>query len=267
MADMADLQKIIANLGSELAKDPASMCFVQLADAYRQAGQMDDALEVALRGTWMHPGYAPGHVAVGRIYLQRQVLGKAAESFQRAIEADPANCDAYKGMARLKREQGDLDAAASIVKKALQLFPEDNMLKQMQASLPAVGNPDVISEKTVTAPSGQAASISGSRAMKPITTATIAEIYMEQGLYAQALQVYRELLVSTPDDVVLKKKIADLEKLLRGEVPDSMQPQYASAPLDDIIEPVETVTTGGSTSALETLEGWLAAIQARRNSV
>lgn len=265
MSVTMDLQKTIANLSSELAKDPGSKCFVQLADTFRQAGQLDDALEVALRGTWMHPEYAPGHVLVGRIYLQRQVLAKAAVSFQRAIEADPANSDAYKGMARLKREQGDLEAAASIVMNAMQLFPEDKTLKQMQLSLPAMKKPDASSTRPASAPGIQGAAPSAGSAMKPITTATIAEIYMEQGLYGQALEVYRELLVSTPADAGLKKKIADIEKLSRGEVPDSMQPQTASAPPAEQVVPV--VATGSSTSLLETLEGWLAAIQARRYSV
>ncbi|WP_303722649.1 tetratricopeptide repeat protein [Malonomonas rubra] len=267
MAEMTDLQRIIANLDSELAKNPGSKSFVQLADAYRQANQLDDALEVALRGTWMHPEYAPGHAAVGRIYLQRQVLGKAAVSFQRAIEADPSNIDAYKGMARLKREQGDLDAAAVIVAKAMQLFPADKALRQMAASLPSGHQPAAVSEtKPAAQSSDSAASRPAGSAMKPITTATIAEIYMEQGLYGQALTVYRELLVATPEDAGLRQKIADLEKLLRGEAPASMQSQNPPVVPDKQSASVQSPAKN-TTSVLETLEGWLTAIQARRNSV
>jgi len=265
MAEPKDLQNTIANLVRELAKDPKSTSFVQLADAYRQSGQLDDALEVALRGTWELPEFAPGYAAVGRIYMQRQVVSKAATAFQKAIEADARCLDAYKGMARLKREQGDLDAAAVIIARALTLFPDDPMLKQMQASLPVAIEAVPAAQKVQKPPAVRA----DGGVMKPITTATIAEIYMEQGLYGQALEVYRELLAATPQDAALQRKIADIQALARGEVPASIQ-QMAAVPVeqvsaDSVDESHPPVSAG--LSVLETLDGWLTAIQARRNSV
>ena len=261
MTDNAELQTRISELTRELAKDSQSKCFVALTDAYRQAGQLDDALEVALRGTWELPEYASGYAAVGRVYAQRQVYEKAATAFQRAIEADHRCLDAYRGMARLKREQGDLAVAASIVDKALDLFPNDATLKQMQASLPTV--PTVAIDETAPTPRP----VSG--AMKPITTATIAEIYIEQGLYAQALEVYRELLDSAPQDASLQRKIAQIESLMRGEdSAKTIDPDpVAQSPVvpDPVALPTALPASASpGNSVLETLNGWLSAIQARR---
>lgn len=275
MTDKKDLQVLIANLSSELAKDSKSTVFVRLADAYRQAGQLDDALEVALRGTWELPEHAPGYAAVGRIYMQRKVLSKAATAFQKAIEADPNCLDAYKGMARLRHDQGELKVAAEIVQKALALAPDDATLKQMASSLPQVSGAAGGAAGITSTVSSSAAPVTGHHgggAMKPITTATIAEIYMEQGLYGQALEVYRGLLVEAPNDPALKQKIADIELLARGEVPASMQPPEPVKTIETTSQPQQPQPLPGAASenrgsVLETLEGWLNAIQVRRNGV
>jgi hypothetical protein len=146
-----------------------------------------------------------------------------------------------------------------VVAQALRLFPDDATLKQMQVSLPAV-----LPGKA--ADSESPASRPAVGAMKPITTATIAEIYIEQGLYPQALEVYRELLTSAPLDAGLQRKIAEIEALARGESPTRQTRVAAEAPIPAATPPltpsVASVTPG--TVVLKTLNGWLSAIQARR---
>ena len=203
MTDQSKFAEKISGYQKILAQDHKSLVFVPLTECYMQSGLLDDALETALKGTWELPDYSPGFVNLARIYAKRQVPLKATAAYHKAIEIDPSCLDAYKGLARLYREQGELDAATNLLTKAVFLFPEESSLKQMLESL----------TPTASAPPPAPAAVKSVKeevGMKPITTATIAGIYIEQGLYDKALDVYRELYAETKAPEVAQK-IAEIE--------------------------------------------------------
>ena len=101
MTDQANVAEKIKEYKKALDQDPKSMVFVPLAACYLKLEMLDDALEVALKGTWELPDYTPGYIAVGRVYAHRNVTEKAIAAFQKAIDIDPSCLDAYKGMARI----------------------------------------------------------------------------------------------------------------------------------------------------------------------
>ena len=63
------------------------------------------------------------------------------------------------------------------------------------------------------APVGAAPPVVGSPADAPsaFVTETMAELYLQQGFHDEALQVYRQLLAQTPDDAMLRERVAQLE--------------------------------------------------------
>ena len=264
---MTDQTKYIAKIADykkALAQDPKSMVFVPLADCYQRCGMLDDALETALKGTWELPDYTPGFVAVGRIYALRQAPEKAIEFFRKAIDLDPSSLDAYKGLARIYREQGDIDAAVKLLTNAVFLFPGEPSLKLMLESLtPAV------STSSVTQIPPRSAQDAGS---KTITTATIAEIYIKQGFYGKALDVYRELYAKTKS-LEVAQKIAEIEMLAQAEVVKVSAPAPITTPVPPpAVAPVPVATSDNAVlssaqTVLDTFNGMLASIQLRRNRV
>jgi tetratricopeptide (TPR) repeat protein len=54
---------------------------------------------------------------------------------------------------------------------------------------------------------------------EPIITETVAELYLQQGLFDRALAVYRELAARAPDDVALADRVRELEGELAPTVP------------------------------------------------
>jgi tetratricopeptide (TPR) repeat protein len=74
-----------------LAKDPKSKVFAPLADAYRELGLLEEAEEVASKGTRLHPGYVSGFVAYGRILMERKKWPEALPALTKAAELDPQN--------------------------------------------------------------------------------------------------------------------------------------------------------------------------------
>jgi tetratricopeptide (TPR) repeat protein len=261
MNDQEKISQKISEFKKALAQDPKSMVFVPLAGCYIKSEMLDDALETALKGTWELPDYSPGFVAVARIYALRQSPAKAIDFFKKAIEIDPSCLDAYKGLARIYRAQGDIDSASKLLTNAIFLFPHESSLNQMLVSLAPVS---ATPSKAVHPPEDLS---------KPIATATLAEIYIKQGLYDKALEVYREIYVKTQSPVVAQK-IAEIEMLTPSAVasaaPAPPVPEIAATPVAESPPVVATSKDSGSSSrqrVLDTLDRMLASIQLRRNRV
>ena len=266
MTDQATLLTKIEEYKATLGQDPKSTVFVQLCDAYLQLGQVDDALETALKGTWELPQLADGYAAVGRVYYARKVVGKAEAAFYKALSVDQMCVPAYKGLARILKDQGDIQKASDILTKAIMLDPTDISLQRMIESLSSLPGAAQEVNQVVSAPITHQEPVMDQTtdSMKPITTATIADIYIEQGLYDKALDVYTELLSEKPQDVTVQQKISELQALMSNSAapaapvePQAVVPDMSAAPLE----------TGSSNVVIDRLNDWLAAIQARRNRV
>lgn len=88
----------------------------------------------------------------------------------------------------------------------------------------------------------------------PLTTGTLAELYVSQGFTSKAIEIYRDILQSDPGNAAVKARLAELE------------PAGGPAPAEPVIEvkpvsqpAVKPVPAKGAadTGAIEVLEGWL----------
>lgn len=100
--------------------------------------------------------------------------------------------------------------------------------------------------KTVTAIPPVA--IEKEEAQSPVASATIAELYISQGLPDKGVEIYKAMLQDDPDNEVWKKRLAELTSPASVEQIPEM-PVKAAA--------VEVVGAGTTESLLETLCGWL----------
>jgi len=241
-----------------LSRDPHSTAFVPLADAYRQLGLMDDAIEVAQNGVAALPKFSPGFITLGRLHAQRGDLSAAEEAFSQAIAIEPESLPALKGLARVCGMQGDRRRARQLLEKARELQPDDATVLKMLAALgPAPeGKTEFGSTPAKIADSEERDA--------PIATATIAEIYVKQGLLGKALKVYRDLLKTDPGNSGLAGRYRELERLVSGEVAPSADPGGAPAGKED--RPVVSAARAED-QVLATLNSWLDAIRDRREDV
>ncbi len=70
-----------------------------------------------------NPKLSGVHLNLGIVYRNKGNTEKAAEEFNRAINANIKNVDAYNQLAVLKREAGDFAAAEGLYQKALSIWP------------------------------------------------------------------------------------------------------------------------------------------------
>jgi len=115
----------IAKLEALYATNPDGRVFAHLAEAYRKAGELEQAREVVEAGLKRHPGYASGHVVLGRI-CQGLGDGPGAEAaFRRVLELDPENLVALRALGDLLREDGRGGEALPLYRQLLALDPGD----------------------------------------------------------------------------------------------------------------------------------------------
>lgn len=203
----------IAGYVEILAKDPRSTAFVPLAESYRQMGLLDEALEVANRGVKVLPSFSPGYTVLGRIQAQLGNLDAAAASFERALLIDPENLMSLKGLARIRMQQGNGTQALKLVQQAVALKPDDAVALKMLAALgapsPAVQADAPVQPEPVPAAANPQA--------EPISTITIAEIYIRQGFLDRALKVYRDLLQADPRNEEIRRKLVELKQRIETQ--------------------------------------------------
>lgn len=89
----------IHKLRNELKKNPQSQLFAPLAEGLRKQGQLNEALQIGLRGLSTHPKFAAGHIAVANIYYDQQKFAEAIGHLSQAVEVSPENILAHKLMA------------------------------------------------------------------------------------------------------------------------------------------------------------------------
>lgn len=275
---------LISKIGSYLqivTKDPRSTAFVPLAEAYRQVGLLDDALEAARLGTSMLPHFSPGFAAMGRILGQMGRIDEAMSAYAKALSIDRQSQAALVGLARLHLIRAERDQARKILRQAAEFHPEDHTVQNM---LTALDLPRPWAElKQAPEVQDAVADTSGASeetTAEPIPTATLAEIYVKQGLMDKAITVYQQILQQNPDNSAAEQRLTEL----RYEANAPAEPDLAPVPEEPQPEPVpETASTPAPGAAtvtqpdeekaterrpvLKILENWLAVIRQGRADV
>jgi tetratricopeptide (TPR) repeat protein len=101
----------IRAMTAELAADPASLVFLDLAEALRRRGQLDAAQKVTRTGLARYPELAAAHDLAARIFVDRGELDRAFEAWVTALKYDPAILGAHKGLGFLYFRAHDLASA------------------------------------------------------------------------------------------------------------------------------------------------------------
>jgi tetratricopeptide (TPR) repeat protein len=288
---------LIGKIGSYLqivAKDPKSTAFVPLAEAYRQIGLMDDAMEAARLGTRMLPHFSPGFSTLGRVLGQMGHIDEAMSAYARALSIDRQSQAALVGLARLHLIRSERDQARRILKQAESFHPGDekitDMLNALDLPRPWAGiNQASHSQETVPPDETRPEKVG-----EPVPTATLAEIYVKQGFSAKAVKVYQDILRLNPDNDAARERMLQIQEpsidetgrpggkqsteidssaVVLASVEETVSPESATVPPEastmSAEAPLESPEILGEPEArpiLTVLHGWLTAINRGREN-
>jgi tetratricopeptide (TPR) repeat protein len=309
-----------------LGADPASYCFAPLAELYRKAGLLDEAIGAARKGIGIHPDYVGGYLALGRACFDKGEQAESRVALERVVRVTPDNLIAQKLLSRIYIDIGENGLARKALETILALNPGDQESKvaldelalrersfETDADLFSGGGempedatsgfdvddeflleeaeiieelddevldeeggaeglaeefagevnfdgdgPLIVDESWATDESGS----------DPLSTATIAELYIEQGFLKKALKIYRDLLDANPGNGELRQRIVDLKHRIDEDEAQARENAFtADMPFgEEFAEAVTDKTdagadvqagSGGRGDAVAVLEGWL----------
>jgi tetratricopeptide (TPR) repeat protein len=236
-----------------------------LSEVYLKVGLIDDALHTARQGVAIHPRYIGGLRALALACHSKGLNDECLTVLKLVTEAMPEDQQAQKLFGRLSADAGDLDAARQAFRTLLEFVPEDVECRVEIESLQisgdsAVASPfgdadddeeiiedlefieeiDVFEEEEEVAKEAEvdkAPEVDKEPEKDPLSTATLAELYVKQGFIDKALEIYQSILANDPGNSAAATRISELEK---------------SETVTAVEEPQKNTD-----NALSKLEGWL----------
>lgn len=102
MAYTSELDKLEARF----QQNPKGRNFAPLADAYRKAGLIDNAIGLCQEGLKLHPDYVSAYIVYARCLVDKKDDGAALDVFKKVLELDGENIIALRGLAELAERNG-----------------------------------------------------------------------------------------------------------------------------------------------------------------
>jgi tetratricopeptide (TPR) repeat protein len=88
----------IDDLRRRVQRDPSSVAFAQLAEAYRRAGRYQAAIQLCRAGLAQHPGYLSARVTLGRALIEIGLLDDAQRELEQVVRTAPENLAALQAL-------------------------------------------------------------------------------------------------------------------------------------------------------------------------
>jgi tetratricopeptide (TPR) repeat protein len=116
-------------------EDPSSRVFAPLAEAYRKAGLIDEAIEIAREGLRVHPTFTGGRVALARALFDKKLFEEVVAELGPIIQDVPDNLVAQRLVAESCLMLGRVTEALSAYKMLLFFNPIDKETAQIVQEL------------------------------------------------------------------------------------------------------------------------------------
>ncbi|MEW6442525.1 MAG: tetratricopeptide repeat protein [bacterium] len=211
----------IARYEQILSREPCSLVFAALSEAYRKRRMLSQAIEVCRRGLRSHPRFASGRVALARAYFDAGQVELCRQELEKVIVTVPDNLVALRLLAAIYRDRSDLGRLEPTARQILALDPGDGEAAESLEWARSLRKGIALNDEKGC----------GSR---EIVTRTLAEIYASQGYLERAVEIYGWLCRREPENAPCGERLAQLREKLamrsarakgkgehKGESPDS----------------------------------------------
>jgi len=260
----------IKTFEERLADSPDSFCFAKLSEVYLKVGLIEDALHTARQGVAKHPSYLAGQRALAMASHAKGLTEESLAALRIVTGAMPEDLSSQKLLGRLLIAAGDLDAARTAFNTVLEFTPDDVESRLELESLerpvdagfaPAsqeicdddeiIEDLEILEELELYEEEPDA---SGSESFEPeleaetpperhhdpLSTGTLAELYVSQGFIDKALEIYRAILNDNPLNSVVSARVSELELMLVPAGPSVSAYEFCDEPEDAAVSLQET---------------------------
>ncbi len=251
MAEIEELKK-------KFSQNPESLIFVPLADAYRKAGMLEEAIDTCKKGIDKHPAYTSARVVLGRVYNEKNKFDEAIEELKKveAVDIDNLMVHSMLGSVYLKKKM--YAEAIEQFQRVLSLNPEDvETQEKLHEALSAKQEPGKPEAKPAAAPAPKPAApapkpdsasafaqgASADKKAPPGKPATpekpkidvakslkAAELYTKKEEFDKAIEVLKEVSDLDPENIIVQQRLREVydfqdKKLKKAGVKPAPQPE------------------------------------------
>lgn len=135
MSTKPNYHPVIYGYLKKYQEDPSSRVFAPLAEAYRKAGLIDEAIEIAREGLRVHPHFVGGRVALARALFDKKHYNDVIEELTPIIRDVPDNLVAQRLLADSCLMLGRVMEALGAYKMLLYFSPQDSEIGQIVSEL------------------------------------------------------------------------------------------------------------------------------------
>jgi tetratricopeptide (TPR) repeat protein len=199
----------IRQLEGRLGREPSSQAFAALAEAYRRAGRLDEAVALCRQGLERYPGYSTARFILAKALLDREDVAAARSEVERFLAGEPDHEPALRLAVECAVRLADPRAALTHLRRLAILDPDDRPIQgQLRALEVAVG-------------AGGRAS-SEATGLWPLlgddtyATVTFGDLCVAQGLLDEATAVFGRLVLREPEHEIARTRLAELGRT-RGQ--------------------------------------------------
>jgi tetratricopeptide (TPR) repeat protein len=205
--DLPSMLETIERLEAALCDSGSSRDVAPLAEAYRIAGRLDDALRTAERGRESFPAHVSICVVLARILTDLNDFEGARDAYLRVLKLDPDNLEALSLAGPAART--DAGEAPGENRKTEERGDQPSM-EERAGGRPAAAS---LSEELAqlddlfVTPSGRSSPQPDGGEPIGIATLTLAEIYSRQGLKTEAVRICETILERQPDNQEVRQAL------------------------------------------------------------
>ncbi len=254
MSSMAKYDSaVIEKYRQLLKKDPSSLVFAPLSDAYRESGDLSLAERTVREGLRRHPEFASGHLVLAKILKDQKKLQEALTTVQKASQISAENISAHQLegdlLLELKRPQEALRAykmvlflnpqsvkARKVVQKLESLtaidYEDDVFAMTKLESIESLKSRAPAVESSISKSPPEVSAISGaSRSLQRILSLLDAFIVRNE------LSRAHEILTQAKSEFGSQIELDQRERLLRSRTQTSLLTGNEQASAAEIIQP------------------------------
>lgn len=206
------LHEEIERYSRKLSRDPRSTAFAQLAELYLKINMVDEAIRVCENGLIYYPEYVTARMILSRAYLSKGDNGKAEVELGKIITISPDNIFARKTLAQIYENENKLDEALEQYRLAMKFEHSDNSIKEaielLQKRIDERKELNLRKDNVIEKEDTQ--DISNDEILG---TMTLADLLVKQGLYDDAIKIYKKRLLKNPSDSNARLKLLEVLSL------------------------------------------------------
>lgn len=150
--------------------------FAPLANEYRKAGDIDQAISICKEYLPQQPGHMSGHIVYGQALYEARQYEEARTVFETALALDPENLIALRHLGDIALIVGDIDGARGWYGRVLEADPRNEeiqaQLKSLESVRPAAA-PTPMSTPVVESPPETAAVNQSVSSLTPVQLPTL----------------------------------------------------------------------------------------------